>query len=70
MLLESGKLGVVTETNEADQRLPTLRVMYHTKFRTFIKVKTLDLARPIVQDRIVKAVDPRHYAIKVADFLS
>ncbi len=69
VLMESGKLGVVIEACETDQRLPTVRIMYHTKFRTYIKVEVLDLAKPNVQDRIVKAIDPRQYGIKVADFI-
>ncbi|OZG71295.1 phosphohydrolase [Hahella sp. CCB-MM4] len=69
VLMESGKLGAVIEANEFDQRLPSVRVMYHTKFRTYIKVEVLDLAKPGVQDRIVKAVDPKQYGIKVADFI-
>ncbi|MBK8971039.1 MAG: HD-GYP domain-containing protein [Hahellaceae bacterium] len=70
VLLESGRLGVVIEANEHDQRLPVIRVMYHTKFRTFLKTEKIDLANPKVQDRIVKAVDPRDYQIQVGDFLA
>lgn len=69
VLLESGKLGVVVEANEADQRLPMLRVMYHTRFRSYLKTQLMDLANPKVQDRIVKAVDPNDYRISVKDFL-
>ncbi|MCP5207789.1 MAG: HD-GYP domain-containing protein [Hahellaceae bacterium] len=69
VLLESGRLGVVIEANEADQRLPTVRVMYHTKFRNFIKTMVIDLSKPSVQDRILKAVDPEAYKISVKDFL-
>ncbi len=69
VLLESGRLGVVIESNEFDQRLPTLRLMYHTKFRSYIKTEIMELANPKVQDRIVKAVDPAEYQIQVKDFL-
>ncbi|RMF16266.1 MAG: HD-GYP domain-containing protein [Gammaproteobacteria bacterium] len=69
VLLESGRLGVVIEANEADQRLPVVRVMYHTRFRSYIKQERLDLAHPKCQDRIVKAVDPDDYRIRVRDFL-
>ncbi len=69
VLLESGRLGVVIEANDSDQRLPLLRVVYHTKFRSFIKVERIDLAKPSVQDRIVKAVDPEEYSINIGDFL-
>lgn len=69
VLLESGRLGVVVETNEDDQRLPIVRVMYHTRLRQYIKVATIDLARPSAQDLIVKAVDPEDYRIDIRDFL-
>ncbi|MCP5169510.1 MAG: HD-GYP domain-containing protein [Hahellaceae bacterium] len=69
VLLESGRLGVVIEANEFEQRLPTVRVMYHTKFRAPIKVEVIDLSLPKVQDRIVKAVDPRDYKIDIKQFL-
>lgn len=69
VLLESGRLGVVVEANESDQRLPKVRVMYHTKFRMPITVDVIDLARPGTQDRILKAVDPAEYVIDVRKFL-
>ncbi|OZB18511.1 MAG: phosphohydrolase [Marinobacter sp. 34-60-7] len=70
VLLESGRLGVVIETNDADQRLPVVRVMYHTRFRMPIKVETVDLAKPGNQDRIVKAVDPSEYRLDIRKFLA
>jgi len=70
VLLESGRLGVVIETNEDDQRLPVVRVMYHTRFRQPITVQTLDLSRPGNQDRIVKAVDPTDYKLDIRKFLA
>ena len=70
VLLESGRLGAVVETNEQDQRLPVVRVMYHTRFRLPIPVETLDLARPGNQDRIVKAVDPADYKLDIRKFLA
>ena len=70
VLLESGRLGVVVEANDMDQRLPTVRIMYHTRFRQFIPVETLELWRPGVQDHILRAVDPEDYRIDVRDFLS
>ena len=69
VLLESGRLGVVIETNDEDQRLPVLRVMYNTRFRMPITVDTLDLAKPGTQDRILSSVDPEDYKIDVRKFL-
>ncbi|WP_309044612.1 HD-GYP domain-containing protein [Marinobacter sediminicola] len=70
VLLDSGRLGVVVEINEQDQRLPVVRVMYHTKFRMPITVTTIDLSKAGNQDRILRAVDPEQYKIDVRKFLS
>ncbi|MBL3555984.1 MULTISPECIES: HD-GYP domain-containing protein [Marinobacter] len=70
VLLESGRLGVVVETNEDDQRLPVVRVMYNTRFRLPITVESIDLAKPGTQDRIVRSVDPEEYRIDVRKFLT
>ncbi|SHK18144.1 HD-GYP domain, c-di-GMP phosphodiesterase class II (or its inactivated variant) [Marinobacter antarcticus] len=70
VLLDSGRLGVVVEINEEDQRLPIVRVMYHTKFRMPITVTTIDLSKTSSQDRILRAVDPDEYRIDVRKFLS
>ncbi|MFN2360469.1 MAG: HD-GYP domain-containing protein [Marinobacter sp.] len=70
VLLESGRLGVVVETNEEDQRLPVVRVMYNTRFRLPITVDTLDLSQPGTQDRILRSVDPDEYRIDVRKFLA
>ena len=69
VLLESGRLGVVIETNEVDQRLPVLRVMYDTHAGAPIKVDTLDLSGPGNQDRILRSVAPELYGIDVRKFL-
>lgn len=70
VLLESGRLGVVVETNDQDQRLPVVRVMYHTRFRLPITVESIDLSRAGNQDRIVRAVDPEDYKLDVRKFLA
>lgn len=70
VLLDSGRLGVVIEINEEDQRLPVVRVMYHTKFRMPVTVATIDLSKAGNQDRILRAVDPDEYKIDVRKFLS
>ncbi len=69
VLLESGRLGVVIETNDEDQRLPVVRVMYSIKFRMPVMVDTLDLAKPGTQDRIIRSVNPEDYSIDVRKFL-
>jgi HD-GYP domain-containing protein (c-di-GMP phosphodiesterase class II) len=70
VLLESGRLGAVVEANGEDQRLPVVRVMYHTKFRLPIPVESIDLARLGVQDRIVRSVDPDDYKIDIRKFMT
>lgn len=70
VLLESGRLGVVIESNEQDQRLPQVKLIYHARLRQPIPVKTLDLAQPKVHDRIVRAVDPESYKLDIRPFLS
>ena len=68
--IDSGRLGVVIEINEVDQRLPVVRVMYHTKFRMPITIATIDLSKAGNQDCILRAVDPDEYKIDVRKFLS
>lgn len=70
VLLESGRLAVVFETNEQEQRLPQVKVIYHTRLRQAIPVKLIDLAHPKTQDRIMRAVDPAHYKLDIRPFLS
>lgn len=70
VLLESGRLGVVVETNDDDQRLPVVRVMYNTRFRLPVTVERIDLAKPGSQDRIVRSVDPDEYKIDIRKFLA
>lgn len=70
VLLESGRLGAVVEANELDQRLPVVRVIYHTKFRMPITVDTIDLSRPDTQDRILRSVDPDEYRIDIRKFMT
>lgn len=55
---------------KGDQRLPIVRVMYHTKFRMPITVTTIDLSKAGNQDRILRAVDPTEYRIDVRKFPS
>ena len=70
VLLESGKLAVVIETNPDDQRLPIVRTFYHTRFRQHITAERLELSDRRVQDRIESAVDPAHYGFEIKKFLA
>lgn len=65
VLLESGRLAVVIETNEKDQRLPVVRVFYNLRLRQHITLERLDLSGPKNQDRIVQSVDPRDHQVDI-----
>ena len=65
VLLESGRLGIVIETNPEDQRLPVVRLFFNARLRQHITLERLDLSRPGNQDRILNSVDPAAYGIDV-----
>ena len=65
VMLESGRLGVVIETNPEDQRLPVVRLFYNARLRQHITIDRLDLSKPRNQDRIAHSVDPADYRIDV-----
>ncbi len=67
--LKSGKLAVVVENSDTDQRTPLVKVIYHTTSKRYLPVELLDLSRPGVQDEIDKAVDPDKWNIRLRDFL-
>ncbi|WP_430462645.1 HD-GYP domain-containing protein [Thalassolituus sp. LLYu03] len=67
--LKSQRLAVVIEASETDQRMPTVKVVYHERLRQFLPVEIIDLSRPGIQDEILQAVDPGKYNIRVGDFL-
>jgi len=68
--LRSGRLAVVIEASETDQRLPIVKVIYHAAKARYLPVEILDLSRPTVQDEIVQAVDPARWHIRLNDFLN
>lgn len=65
VILESGRLGVVIETNHEDQRLPVLRLFYNARLRQHIALERLDLSKPRNRDRILHSVDPGDYGIDI-----
>ncbi|GGY54203.1 phosphodiesterase [Bacterioplanes sanyensis] len=67
--LRSGRLGVVVEAGEKDQRTPIVKVIYHATKRQYLPVELLDLSKPSNQDEIVQAVDPERYNIRLNDFM-
>lgn len=67
--LKSGKLAVVMENSDTDQRTPLVKVIYHATNKRYLPVELLDLGKPGVQDEIDKAVDPDKWNIRLRDFL-
>lgn len=67
--LDSGRLGVVIEANEHDQLKPKLKVIYSTTNNIQIEPQVLDLAKPLNQDHILKAVNPEVYKLNVNSFI-
>ena len=65
--LESGKLAIVMQQNEEDQRLPEVKVIYDAKHQHYVSVKNLNLAKS--QDTIVGVEDPAKYNIDIKDFI-
>jgi HD-GYP domain-containing protein (c-di-GMP phosphodiesterase class II) len=47
VLLESGRLGVVTEPHETNLLAPKVNVFFSTKSNTYIKPQEVDLAKPL-----------------------
>ncbi|MFZ5508877.1 MAG: HD-GYP domain-containing protein [Pseudomonadota bacterium] len=72
VLLESGRLGVVTEQNEAQLLQPRVKVFFSTKSNAYIKPEEIDLSRPMGKggaDRIVGHEAPEKWRVDPARFL-
>ncbi len=70
--LESGRLGVVTEQNDANLLTPRLRVFFSTRSNSYIKPELVDLGRKLGSgggDRIVSAEAPDKWGVDPARFL-
>lgn len=66
--LESGKLGIVIETNEKELTKPKVKVFYHTKYKRHIDVEYLDLAHPKCGDKIATCEKPSTHNIDIAKY--
>ncbi|HSC80161.1 MAG TPA: HD-GYP domain-containing protein [Chitinolyticbacter sp.] len=66
--LESGRLAIVMEQNEAQLVSPEVKVMYSTRANAYVRPERLELARS--QDRIVGHEDPQRWGIDTTRFLS
>jgi len=67
--LKSGKVGVVLSQNDKLQKAPLIRVMYNLKNKCYVMMEDIDLAKPNVQDEIVRSVDAVKLGIDTKDFL-
>jgi HD-GYP domain-containing protein (c-di-GMP phosphodiesterase class II) len=72
VLLESGRLGVVTEPHETNLLAPKVNVFFSAKSNTYIKPQIIDLARPLGMgggDRIVSHESPSKWKVDPMRFL-
>jgi putative nucleotidyltransferase with HDIG domain len=72
VLLESGRLGVVTEPHETNLLAPTVNVFFSTKSNTYIKPQIVDLSKPLGMgggDKIVSHESPSKWNVDPMRFL-
>ncbi len=73
VLLESGRLGVVTEQHESNLLQPKVKVFFSTKANTYIPPAEIDLSRPMGKggaDKIVSHEDPAKWQVDPLRFMS
>jgi putative nucleotidyltransferase with HDIG domain len=73
VLLESGRLGVVTEPHETNLLAPKVNVFFSTKSNTYIKPQEIDLAKPLGMgggDKIVSHESPEKWRVDPMKFFS
>ncbi len=69
VMLSSGKLGVVYQENTKEPLKPIVACFYNTKSRHHIPLKKVNLALPMVEDEIAKAIKPEEFAIDFSRFM-
>jgi len=73
VLLESGRLGVVTEPHETNLLAPKVNVFFSTRSNTYIKPQEIDLAKPLGMgggDKIVSHESPEKWRVDPMKFFS
>lgn len=73
VLLESGRLGVVTEPHETNLLAPKVNVFFSTKSDTYIKPQEVDLSKPLGMgggDKILSHEAPEKWRVDPMRFLS
>ena len=66
--LESGKLGIVAETNPNELTKPKVKVFYHTRYKRHIDVEYIDLASPRCSEKIASCEKPSAHNIDIAKY--
>lgn len=72
VLLESGRLGVVTEPHETNLLAPKVNVFFSTKSNTYIKPQIVDLSKPLGMgggDKIVSHESPSKWNVDPMRFM-
>ena len=72
VLLESGRLGVVTEPHETNLLAPKVNVFFSTKSNTYIKPLEVDLSKPLGMgggDKIISHEAPEKWKVDPMRFL-
>jgi HD-GYP domain-containing protein (c-di-GMP phosphodiesterase class II) len=72
VLLQSGRLAVVTEAHESNLLTPKVNVFYNTKSGVYIKAAEVDLSRPVGSggaDRIERHETPEKWRVNPARFM-
>lgn len=71
--LESGRLGVVLQQNDANLLQPRLKIIFSTRSNSRVEPYELDLSRPMGSggaDRIVSHENPARWQLDTAQFIS
>ncbi|MCA1855885.1 HD-GYP domain-containing protein [Massilia oculi] len=72
VLLESGRLGVVTEPHETSLLTPKVNVFFSTRNQAYIKPQSLDLSKPLGSgggDKIVRHESPEKWNVNPLRFM-
>ncbi|MDY7578916.1 HD-GYP domain-containing protein [Herbaspirillum sp. RTI4] len=64
VLLESGRLAVVTDSHESSLLTPIVKVFFSTKSMARITEETIDLSKSYAKDKIISHEDPGKWDIK------
>ena len=68
VLLNSGKLAIVTEANRINPLQPVVKVFYNTKHKRYAEIKDINLAKAGCTESIDKAVKPEQFGVELIKF--